>query len=138
MATAQRSTRPVRIGAAAAAAGVNVQTMHYYERRGLIRRPPRTVSGYRQYPPELVRSVRAIKRAQSLGFSLKEIQELTRIRIRGGSARVVGELAARKLASIEETIDALSRLRDRLREVLETCACGGDLRRCDLLEGLGE
>ena len=138
MTSAQLHPRPIRIGAAAAAAGVNVQTMHYYERRGLIRRPPRTVSGYRQYPPAMVRSVRAIKRAQSLGFTLKEIQELTRLRTRGGSARVVGELATRKLASIEEKIQALSRLRDRLREVLERCACGGDLRRCDVLEGLGE
>jgi DNA-binding transcriptional MerR regulator len=134
---AQLPTRPVRIGAAAAAAGVNVQTMHYYERRGLIPRPLRTLSGYRQYPPAMVRSVRAIKRAQSLGFTLKEIQELARIRTRGGSARIVGELAERKLASIEEKIEALSHLRDRLREVLETCACGGDLRRCDVLEGLG-
>jgi DNA-binding transcriptional MerR regulator len=116
---------------------VNVQTMHYYERRGLIPRPLRTLSGYRQYPPAMVRSVRAIKRAQSLGFTLKEIQELARIRTRGGSARIVGELAERKLASIEEKIEALSHLRDRLREVLETCACGGDLRRCDVLEGLG-
>jgi MerR family transcriptional regulator, mercuric resistance operon regulatory protein len=129
--------RPLRIGAAAAAAGVNVQTMHYYERRGLIRRPPRTVSGYRQYPPEMVRSVRAIKRVQSLGFTLKEIQELTRIRTRGRSAHAVGEVARTKLASIEGKIEALARMRDRLREVLETCACGGDLRRCDVLEGLG-
>jgi len=133
----QLPVRPVRIGAAAAAAGVNVQTLHYYERRGLIRLPPRTVSGYRQYPPATVRSVRAIKRAQSLGFTLKEIRELTRLRTRG-SARAVGELASRKLACIEEKIEALSRLRDRLREVLETCACGGDPRRCDVLEGLGE
>ena len=136
MTNAQLPTRPVRIGAAAA--GVNVQTLHYYERRGLIRRPPRTVSGYRQYPPTTVRSVRAIKRAQSLGFTLTEIQQLTRIRTRGGSVRVVGKLASAKLASIEEKIAALSRLRDRLREVLDTCACGGDLRRCDVLEGLGE
>ncbi len=138
MTPAQLPTRPVCIGAAAAAAGVNVQTMHYYERRGLIRRPPRTVSGYRQYSPEMVRSVRAIKRAQSLGFTLTEIQELTRIRTRGRSARAVGELAREKLASIEGKIEALARMRDRLREVLETCACGGDLRRCDVLEGLGE
>lgn len=138
MTNAEHPTRPVRIGAAAAAAGVNVQTLHYYERRGLIRRPQRTPSGYRQYPPATVRSVRAIKRAQSLGFTLEEIQELARIRTRGGSARVVGELATRRLASIEAKIEALARLRDRLRDVLKTCACGGDPRRCDVLEGLGE
>jgi DNA-binding transcriptional MerR regulator len=138
MTSGHRPRPPVRIGAAAAAAGVNVQTLHYYERRGLIPCPPRTLSGYRQYPPAIVRSVRAIKRVQSLGFTLGEIQELARMRTRGGSARAVGELAGRKLASIEEKIEALSRLRDRLRGVLETCACGGDLGRCDVLEGLGE
>jgi len=76
MSQTRASSPSVHIGAAAAAAGVNVQTLHYYERRGLIRRPPRTASGYRQYPPATVRSVRAIKRAQSLGFTLEEIAEL--------------------------------------------------------------
>lgn len=132
------SAAPVGVGAAAAAAGVNVQTLHYYERCGLIRRPPRTAAGYRQYSPAMVRAVRAIKRAQSLGFTLEEILELTRLRTRGGSVRVVGEIATGKLASIDSKIEALSRLRERLRAVLETCACGGDLRRCDVLEGLGD
>ncbi len=138
MTQAERPRRPLRIGAAASAAGVRIQTMRYYERRGLIRRPPRTVSGYRQYPPDTVRAVRAIKRAQSLGFTLDEIQELMRIRARGRSARAAGELARKKLADVEAKIDDLARMRDRLRTVLETCSCGGDLRRCDVLDGLGD
>lgn len=132
------SGRALRIGAAAAAAGVNIQTLHYYERCGLIRRPPRSASGYRQYPPATVRSVRAIKRAQGLGFTLKEIQELTRLRTNRRSARSVGELARKKLKDIDDKIDALTRMRERLRETLETCACGGDLSRCDVLADLGD
>ncbi|HYC54107.1 MAG TPA: MerR family transcriptional regulator [Candidatus Binatia bacterium] len=128
----------LRIGAAARAAGVNVQTMHYYERRGLIRRPPRSAAGYRLYSAATVRSVRAIKRAQSLGFTLDEIAELVRIRTGGGSIQRVAALATTKIAVIEEKIQALTSLRDRLRSTLKTCACGGDVRRCDVLEGLAE
>jgi DNA-binding transcriptional MerR regulator len=131
-------SQPLRIGATAAAAGVNVQTLHYYERRGLIRRPPRTLSGYRQYPPATVRAIRAIKRAQGLGFTLKEIQDLMRIRIRGTAARDAGTLARQKLADIEAKIEALARMRDQLRDLLDTCACGGDARRCNVLDGLGD
>ena len=138
MTTTPHPARPVPIGVAAAAAGVHVQTLHYYERRGLIRCPPRTPSGYRRYPPATVRTVRAIKRAQALGFTLDEIRELIRLRTRRGSARVVGALAQQRLAAIEEKIAVLTGLRDRLRQVLTACACAGDVRRCDVLAGLGE
>lgn len=138
MAHAHTINHPLHVSAAATAAGVNAQTLHYYERCGLIRRPPRSVSGYRQYSPETVRSVRAIKRAQGLGFTLKEIQELTRLRGGRRSARNVEKLTRRKLADIDAKIVDLTRMRDRLRETLETCACGGDLSRCDILADLGD
>ena len=70
----------MRIGAAAERAGVNVQTLRYYERRGLLPRPPRRTSGYREFPDEAVRVVRFVKRAQDLGFTLDEIEELLRLR----------------------------------------------------------
>jgi DNA-binding transcriptional MerR regulator len=73
------------IGQLAAVAAVNVQTLRYYERRGLLSAPRRTASGYRQYNPEHLRSVRFTKRAQVLGFSLGEIQELLELRVRDGS-----------------------------------------------------
>ena len=85
-----------------------------------------------------MRSVRAIKRAQSLGFTLKEIQELTRLRTHRRSARSVGELARGKLEDIDAKIRSLKRMRERLRETLATCACGGDLARCDVLADLGD
>ena len=64
----------MRIGEVARQAGVNVQTLRYYERRGLLREPARRSSGYREYPPHTVRLIRFIKRAQELGFTLAEIE----------------------------------------------------------------
>jgi len=70
----------IRIGEVAARAGVNVQTLRYYERRGLLKPPARRPSGYREYSPDAVRVVRFIKRAQQLGFTLDETGELLRLR----------------------------------------------------------
>jgi DNA-binding transcriptional MerR regulator len=61
--------------------GVNLETVRYYERRGLLPKPPRTQAGYRQFSPEAARRLRFIKRAQELGFSLDEVQELLALRI---------------------------------------------------------
>ena len=70
--------------ALARAAGVNPQTIRYYERRGLILEPPRTGAGYRLFPPDTLRRVRFIKQAQALGFTLEEIQGLLDLRVRPG------------------------------------------------------
>ena len=70
----------MRIGTAAEQAGVNVQTLRYYERRGLLPRPLRRLSGYREFPDDAVRIVRFIKRAQDLGFTLDEVEELITLR----------------------------------------------------------
>ena len=72
------------ISEAAEQAGVNVQTLRYYERRGLLPKPPRQTSGYREFPDDAVRVVRFIKRAQELGFSLNEVEELLRLRRQSG------------------------------------------------------
>ena len=70
----------LKVGGVAKQAGVNLQTMHYYERRGLLPKPPRTALNYRAHPEDTVRRVRFIKRAQQLGFTLKEIKELLFLR----------------------------------------------------------
>ena len=75
------------IGEAAEQAGVNIQTLRYYERRGLLPRTPRRASGYREFPDDAVRIVRFIKRAQDLGFSLDEVEELLRLRRHSGRNR---------------------------------------------------
>jgi DNA-binding transcriptional MerR regulator len=69
----------LRVGEVAVRAGVHRETLRYYERRGLIPPPPRRISGYRAYPAETVERVRLIKWAQGLGFTLREIVELSRI-----------------------------------------------------------
>ena len=82
----------MQTGEVAARAGVNIQTLRYYERRGLLGRPPRTASGYRRYSEDAVRIVRFVKRAQELGFTLDEAEQLLRLRrvssARQSSARV--------------------------------------------------
>ncbi len=128
----------LRIGAAAEAAGVNVQTLHYYERRGLLRPRARSGAGYREYGEVEVRRVRGIKRAQSLGFTLGEIRELIGVAESHRSARNVESFARHKLDEIDRKIGALEVARATLKDTIEACACGGDLRRCDVIAGLGD
>ena len=104
----------------AAAAGVNVQTLRYYERRGLLPAPARSLGGHRLWSPEAVTRVRAIKAAQRLGFTLKEIAEL----LGAGAGRrprpAVGELALAKRGELDSRIVDLLAIRAVLTEVVET------------------
>src|SRR4029453_6945820 len=91
--------RTMWISEAAEQAGVNVQTLRYYERRGLLPKAPRRSSGYREFPDDAVRIVRFIKRAQELGCSLDEVEELLRLRRNSGRHRVrIRALAERRIA----------------------------------------
>ena len=128
--------RGLTVGAAAGAAGVNVQTLHYYERRGLVRPRSRSGAGYRVYGEAEVQRVRAIKQAQSLCFTLGEIRELISLAESRQSVSKVSRLAQSKLAEIDDKIHALERVRATLEQVVETCACKGDLSRCDVIAGL--
>jgi Hg(II)-responsive transcriptional regulator len=112
-------------GQLAQAARVNMETLRYYERRGLIDEPERNESGYRIYPPEMIIQIRFIKRAQELGFSLAEISEL--LSLRGdttGSCDEVKKRAEGKVADIEQKIQTLQRMQDILNELIELCTCG--------------
>lgn len=102
----------LRIGAVAEAAGVRVDTVRYYERRGLLPRAPRTAGGYRAFGPDAVERIRFVKRAQELGFALGEIEELLRLH-RDAESRCgdVGEIARDKIADIEERIADLERMK---------------------------
>lgn len=127
-----------RIGAVAAQAGVNVQTLRYYERRGLLPPPARTASGYRHYSPDTAQIVRFIKRAQDLGFTLTEIQELLRLRTASASKRErVLKLATAKIATIDEKILRLRAVRGSLAKLVESCACRDSALKCSILESLG-
>ncbi|HEX3646030.1 MAG TPA: MerR family transcriptional regulator [Vicinamibacterales bacterium] len=122
----------------ASAAGVNAQTLRYYERRGLLARPPRRGSGYREYPADAVRIVRFIKRAQDLGFSLDEIEELVRLRGVGrGERHRVRAIAQRKLEDIEQKIVHLQSMRAALRQLVESCHRGG-AADCPIIDALND
>lgn len=128
---------PMTISEVAAEAGVNVQTLRYYERRGILEEPPRTAGGYRQYEPETVSRIRFIKRAQELGFTLEEARELLGLRVDHGAACGPVEARARKnLARIEEKIRQLDRMRAVLRDLVGACRERRTTEECPILEAL--
>src|SRR3954451_3460538 len=119
----------MRIGEVAERAGVNIETLRYYERRGLLPEPARTPSGHRAYDDEAVRFVRAVKEAQGLGFTLSEIDEYLRIARR--PERASPELRvrlARKIDEVDAKLAGLRQVREELARVLG-CACN-TLDRC--------
>jgi Hg(II)-responsive transcriptional regulator len=126
------------ISEAAGQAGVNVQTLRYYERRGLLPKAPRRRSGYREFADDAVRIVRFIKRAQELGFSLDEVEELLRLRRNSGRHRVrIRALAERRIADIDRKIAELERMRGALQTLVHACHAGTTLE-CPIIEALTE
>jgi Hg(II)-responsive transcriptional regulator len=126
------------ISEAAEQAGVNIQTLRYYERRGLLPKPPRRTSGYREFPDDAVQIVRFIKRAQELGFSLDEVEELLRLRRHSGRNRTrIRSLAERRIADIQKKIAELTRMRGALQTLVHTCHAGTTLE-CPIIEALSQ
>lgn len=135
--------RGLTAGQLGAAAGVSADTVRYYEKRGLLARPPRTAAGYRSFPAGAVRRIRLIQSALAAGFTLAELTEILRERDSGGiPCRTVVELATAKLKALEERIAALNNLRDSLDALVEqwthklSCTAPGD--RAGLLESIAE
>ncbi len=125
------------IGKLAKKAQVNIETIRYYERRGLISRPPRPHSGYRQYPNEIVKRIDFIKRAKELGFSLKEIGNLLSLRLDPStSCSDIKSRAETKIEHIEEKIKALQKMKTALVEVSRACSGRGPISECPILEAL--
>ena len=124
------------IGDVAKQAQVNIETLRYYERRGIVPKPPRTRSNYRIYPEETVRRVRFIKHAQELGFSLKEIKELLSLRAtRGTTCLDVRQRATTKIKEIDQKILSLQAMQDTLHKLVQQCAArSGSLSECPILE----
>lgn len=113
-------TTRLRSGQVAAAAGVNLQTLRYYERRGLLAEPERTTGGHRLYPDNAVTVVRVIKAAQRLGFTLDEVAELLETGRHRHGRRVAGlqDRAADKLAEIDARIADLTTIRSALVDAM--------------------
>jgi Hg(II)-responsive transcriptional regulator len=127
----------MRSSEVASRAGVNVQTLRYYERRGILPEPRRSDSGYRSYGIEAVRAVRFIKGAQQLGFSLEEIDSLLGLAAGGPSnCEAAKTLATEKVGELERKMACLSAMRDSLRELVATCDRSPDKRDCPLLEAI--
>ncbi len=115
--------------------GVNIETVRYYEQRGLIPKPSRSASGYRTYTEDYVERILFIKRAQELGFTLQEIVELLSLRVDPDMDRgEVKQRAEAKLADIEEKIRDLRRMAHALTTLVATCSGCGPTSECPILE----
>jgi Hg(II)-responsive transcriptional regulator len=127
----------LKVGEVAKRAGVNLQTIHYYERRGLLPKPPRTESNYRTYPDEAVLRVRFIKRAQELGFTLKEIKELLSLRAAPRTRCAdVRNRAEAKVQDIDDKVKTLRAMRKALTKLIGECSGKGPVTQCPILEAL--
>jgi MerR family copper efflux transcriptional regulator len=125
------------IGGVAEQANVHIETLRYYERRGLVARPLRSLSHYRLYPQDAVRRVRFIKHAQELGFTLKEIKELLSLRAAPKTRCAdVRERAEAKMKDIEEKIRALQAMKKALAKLVAECAGRGPVTDCPILDAL--
>lgn len=127
------------IGKVAKCAAIGVETLRFYQRRGLIDVPPRKDSRYREYPADTVGRVRFIKRAKELGFSLREIKELTALRVAPGvPCTRVRKRAEAKIADIEERIRSLQRMKRSLQKLAAACEGKGSVSKCPILDALEE
>ena len=127
----------MKIGQLARRGGVGVETVRFYERRGLIDEPPRRASGYRQYAPETVSRLRFIRRAKELGFSLGEIKELLDLRVSEETPSAeVKRTALAKIADLEEKIATLKRMKRALQKITTACSGKGPAGPCPILDAL--
>ena len=110
------------IGRLARAAGVNIETIRYYQRRGLLATPRKPLSGVRRYSSEILTRLRFIKRAQELGFTLREITEL--LSLGDGSCTETRAIAEHRLTDIETRIRDLESMRATLSKLIRTCRAG--------------
>ncbi|MCV0387575.1 MAG: helix-turn-helix domain-containing protein [Nitrobacter sp.] len=127
------------IGRLAKAASTKVVTIHYYERIGLLPRPPRTSGNYRSYDHEHVSRLRFIRRCRDLGFTLDQIRDLLRLSAhKEQDCTNVDRLAAAHLAEIEGKIADLNRLAVELRRLNNCCVGGGRIADCRIIEALSD
>jgi MerR family mercuric resistance operon transcriptional regulator len=126
----------ITIGTLARKAGVNIETIRYYQRRGLLLEPPKPIEGYRLYPLDSIQRILFIKRAQRLGFSLEEIINL--LRLGEGSCNDVKSVAMQKLSLIEDRLSDLGRMRQTLLDLVQRCDSGQNQAGCPLVASLAE
>jgi MerR family transcriptional regulator, copper efflux regulator len=129
----------MRTGELAERSGVGVETIRYYERRGLLAEPVRTPGGYREYDGEAVVRMHFILRCKDLGFSLSEIRELVDLRVAPGStAADVRRRARAKVVRVEAKITDLERIRAALGQLISTCHAHGPADQCALMHAIND
>jgi MerR family mercuric resistance operon transcriptional regulator len=125
------------IGKLAKKTDVNIETVRYYERRGLIPKPKRKESGYRKYSDDTVKRILFIKHAKELGFSLHEIHELLSLKLDPVTpCSEVKNKAVIKIKDIEQKIKKLSNMKKALVKLTRACSGAGPVSECPILEAL--
>jgi len=126
--------KPLTIGLLAKAADVNIETIRYYQRIGIINEPVKPDLGYRTYPEETLKRIKFIKRAQQLGFSLQEIEEL--LQLGEGNCKDVRLRAEQKREQINQQIIALKKLNKTLNGLIDSCSQDSSKNHCAIIETL--
>ena len=122
------------IGKLAKQGNVTIETIRYYQRKGLLTEPEKPLTGYRQYPIETIARIRFIKRAQQSGFTLKEIAEL--LSLDSGHCENVRQIAEQKRQQISEQIKDLTALRNVLDNLVKGCQTDPSTEHCSLIDAL--
>ncbi|HET9100647.1 MAG TPA: Hg(II)-responsive transcriptional regulator [Acidobacteriaceae bacterium] len=125
------------IGTLAKEGGVNIETIRYYQRRGLLQEPPKPRGGIRRYPLESIKRIHFIKRAQHLGFTLEEIHGLLDLDERKACRETRG-MAAHKLELIEQKITDLSRMKKALARLVRACDVSSAGEPCPIIHLLAD
>lgn len=129
----------ISIGEVARRTDLGVETIRFYEREGLIDEPPRKLSGYRQYPEEVIARIRFIRRSKELGFSLKEIRELIALqRNPNATCMDVRRQTEAKIVELENKIVEFQKMRDTLTSMMSNCRNDLPVQSCPVLNALCE
>ena len=129
------STESMTIGNLARAADVNVETIRYYQRIGLVNEPKKPQQGYRRYPTSIIDRIRFIKRAQDLGFTLNEITDL--LSLNDGNCKEARTIAEHKREVIQQRIEDLNAMQRELTNLIEACKNNIDGHsHCAIIEAL--
>lgn len=129
----------LQIGKVAKESSVGVETVRFYESKGLIALPKRNASGYRQYSESVVKQIQFIQHAKTLGFSLREVGELITLKgKRNARCNSIKETAIAKIADIQEKIDSLEKMKKALQPLVAQCKASDPISDCPILGALDE
>jgi Hg(II)-responsive transcriptional regulator len=131
-----QSANQFTIGRLAKQAGVGIDTVRFYERRGLLPQPQRTPSGYRLYSEDTINRIRFVRKAKRLGFTLDEIENLLKLQDQGGQKSEVKAITTLKLEQIDAKIADLSRMRTVLETLATECSGRGSISTCPIIEAI--